>query len=64
MAAVAEEEGDRLSDVELENLVLNILEDQGIQPEELVRLRTMLEERKTDDRKAEGSSKQDGSGAQ
>jgi predicted transcriptional regulator len=47
-----------------QDLVLNILEDQGIQPEELVRLRAMLEERKMDGRKTEGSKQQDRSSAQ
>jgi BlaI family transcriptional regulator, penicillinase repressor len=45
-----------------QDLVLNILEDQGIKPEELVRLRAMLEERKADDQKANASAKQYGSG--
>jgi predicted transcriptional regulator len=42
-----------------QDLVLNILEDQGIEPEELNRLRAMLNERKNDQPKNQG-----GSGAQ
>ena len=33
-----------------QDLVLNLLEDQGIEPEELVRLRNMLDQRKLDQR--------------
>ena len=33
-----------------QDLVLNLLEDQGIEPEELVRLRDMLDQRKLDQR--------------